>query len=41
VEDVPYTMVDKTKLIVNLKTAEKIGLQLPPDLVQRADVVLR
>ena len=41
VEDVPYTMVDKTKLTVNLKTAEKIGLQLPPDLVQRADVVLR
>lgn len=41
VEDVPYTMADKTKLTLNLKTAEKIGLQVPADLIQRADVVIR
>ena len=41
VEDLPYTMADKTKLTLNLKTAEKIGLQVPPALIQRADVVIR
>ena len=41
IEDVPYTMADKTKQTLNLKTAEKIGLQIPPELIQRADVVIR
>lgn len=41
VDEVPYTMADKTKLTLNLKTAEKIGLQVPPEVIQRADVVIR
>jgi ABC-type uncharacterized transport system substrate-binding protein len=38
---IPIASVTKTKLILNLKSAQTTGLQLPPDLVKQAAEVIR
>jgi putative ABC transport system substrate-binding protein len=40
-EDLPFTVARKLRLTVNLRTAGKIGLQVPREIVERADVVIR
>ncbi len=41
VEDIPFTTARKVRLTVNLKTAAKLGLQIPKEILDRADVVIR
>jgi putative ABC transport system substrate-binding protein len=40
-ERIPFTTARKLRLTVNLKTAGKIGLQMPKEILDRADVVIR
>ncbi len=40
-EEIPFTSARKLKLTINLRTAGKLGLQIPKDLLDRADVVIR
>lgn len=40
-DDIPFTAARKVKLTVNLKTAAKLGLQIPKEILDRADVVIR
>lgn len=40
-EEIPFTTARKVKLTVNLKTASKLGLQIPKEIIDRADVVIR
>jgi putative tryptophan/tyrosine transport system substrate-binding protein len=39
--DMPVEGVDKIELIVNLKAAKQIGLTIPPNVLARADKVIR
>ncbi len=40
-DDIPFTTARRVRLTVNLKTAAKLGLQVPKAILERADLVIR
>ncbi len=39
--DLPFGVVERPELIVNLKTAQQIGVKIPPSVLARADKVIK
>jgi putative ABC transport system substrate-binding protein len=37
----PVEGVDKIELVINLKTAKEIGLTVPPNVLYRADRIIK
>ena len=41
IKDIPFTYIHKTLLTINVKNAERCGLNLPSGVLARADNVIR